>query len=102
MGLSFTPPLFPPALSRMFTPTVKGCYSGKKILSIHGEIDTLVPYSHGADSIALARKECVESGGEMEIFVQDGAGHVVTPEMLKRVADWVWRLAAKSELVSSM
>ncbi|KAK1922696.1 Alpha/Beta hydrolase protein [Papiliotrema laurentii] len=98
MGLAFSPPLYPPALRPILESTrPDGCYKRKKILSIHGSIDNLVPYDKGERQIKQAQREAKESGGEMEIYVQEGAGHVVTPEMIEKTAEWVWRWAVKGQ-----
>lgn len=74
-------------------PRVEGCYAGKKILTIHGSEDTLVPFDQGRLQIEAAQREVGDSGGEMEIWVKEGAGHVVRMDMVQRVAEWAWRFA---------
>ena len=97
MGLEFAPPLYPPSLKSILeTPRRAGCYAGKKILSIHGSIDTLVPFDQGKLQIEAAQREIEEQGGKMEIWVKEAAGHVVTTDMVRRVGDWVWRFALSS------
>jgi len=69
----------------------EGCYRDKKILSIHGEKDTLVPIAQGREDI-----QAVVDGaekGEVVVWEQEGAGHVVTVEMVKKTAEWIWRWA---------
>lgn len=64
-------------------------YADKKILSIHGALDELVPYRLGKDKIAK-----IQAGarpGDVEVYVQEGRGHVCTPEMLRRASEWFWR-----------
>jgi len=96
MGLDFAPPLYPPALRQILeTPPPAGCFDGKKILSIHGASDTLVPFDQGAAHIAEIQRQ-VESGGKggvMEVWKKPGVGHAVTPDMLERTGEWVWRHA---------
>ncbi|BEI93114.1 uncharacterized protein CcaverHIS019_0507420 [Cutaneotrichosporon cavernicola] len=64
-----------------------GSYTNKKILSLHGAIDETIPVRVAKDEFVRIRGET----GNLEVYVQDGMGHVVTPEMVKRVAEWFWR-----------
>lgn len=97
MGLEFAPPLYPPSLKPILEiPRRPGCHGGKKVLSIHGSIDTLVPFDQGRLQIEAAQREIEEQGGEMEVWVKENAGHVVTSDMVRRVGDWVWRFALSS------
>ncbi|KAL1407506.1 hypothetical protein Q8F55_006939 [Vanrija albida] len=90
-GLQLAPPTFPaslrPWMERRATP---GAYAGKKILTLHGAGDELVPYRHGQDDIR-AVLAAAEAEGDVEIWVQDGVGHICSPEMLGRAAQWFWR-----------
>jgi len=89
MGLAFAPPLYPPSLKPIFDdPVPPDAYRGKKILSLHGEVDTLVP-------IALGRAELdrIAQNDDVEVWAQPGAGHVVTVEMMDKAAEWIWRWA---------
>jgi dienelactone hydrolase len=89
-GLAFTAPTLPPSLVPFLSiPEPEDAYSGKKILSIHGELDELVPYRFGKDKIAQIQKDAPE--GYVEVFVESGFGHVCTPEMVRRTAEWFWR-----------
>lgn len=89
-GLPFKPPTFPDSMrSYIESPTSEGAYEGKKILSIHGSLDELVPYRFGKDIIKGLIDKAPD--GEVEVFVQDGKGHVCTPEMLRRASEWFWR-----------
>ena len=96
MGLKYEPPLYPPSLNRVLdVPFSPGPYAGKKILSLHGEVDRLVPYAQGKedlDGIVAAGQP-----GDVEVWVQEGAGHVVTEAMIQRAAGWVvkWAVAAQ-------
>ena len=104
MGLSFSPPLVPPTtLAYLDTPVSVEKYAGKRILSIHGKGDELVPYEQGREEIEAIRDHVNGSrdgkdegqgdGGVMEVKVLKGAGHVLVPDMIPMVADWVWRWA---------
>ncbi|BEJ16152.1 hypothetical protein CspHIS471_0507570 [Cutaneotrichosporon sp. HIS471] len=64
-----------------------GSYANKKILSVHGAIDETIPVRLAKDEFVRIRTET----DSLEVYVQDGMGHVVTPEMVKRVAEWFWR-----------
>ncbi|KLT41821.1 hypothetical protein CC85DRAFT_246861 [Cutaneotrichosporon oleaginosum] len=64
-----------------------GSYRNKKILSVHGAIDETIPVRLAKDEFARIRGET----DTLEVFVQDGMGHVVTPEMVSQVAKWFWR-----------
>jgi predicted esterase len=70
-------------------PAPPNAYAGKKILSIHGAEDELVPYRHGRAKIAEV--QAAAPAGEVDVYVQDGRGHVCTPEMLRRASEWFWR-----------
>lgn len=92
MGFSFSPPIYPPSLKPLLeAPVSDDAYYGKKILTMHGEKDELVPYHQGKvdiDEVVRRSKK-----GEVEVWIQDGAGHVVTVKMIQRAAEWVWRWA---------
>jgi predicted esterase len=95
MGLAWAPPLYPPSIRPLLeAPARKGAYKGKKILSIHGEVDTLVPLKEGRRDIDEIVREAEE--GDVEVWVVQGKGHVVTKEMVERTAEWVWRWAMKA------
>lgn len=92
MSLEWAPPLYPPSLRPVLeTPPPAGVFREKNILSIHGGDDTLVPFSQGREDIEAIRREVEGSGGNMEVWVKEGAGHVVTGEMVRRVGEWIWR-----------
>lgn len=89
-GLEFGPPIYPPTLRPYVeSKAPESAYKGRKILTIHGEIDELVPYRHGKAKIAEIKAQSPQ--GDVEVFVQQGKGHVCTPEMLKRAADWFYK-----------
>jgi hypothetical protein len=48
-----------------------------------------VPYRHGRAKIAEV--QAAAPAGEVDVYVQDGRGHVCTPEMLRRASEWFWR-----------
>lgn len=102
LGFAFTPPIYPPSLRPVLeAPVPERAYYGKKILTIHGEVDTLVPYAQGKGDIDAVEQRVTK--GEMEVWIQEGAGHVVTVEMVKRTAEWVWKWAMeKDEMHASL
>ena len=93
MGFTVEPPIYPPSLNRVLeAPIPKDCYIGKKILSIHGEVDPVVPYSGGEAEI----KNVIDSvgpDGACEIIIQPGVGHEKTQYMVRRLAEWIYRWA---------
>lgn len=90
LGLEFKPPTYPPSLvPYLNTPEPKDAYKGKKILAIHGELDELVPYRFGKETIARIQAEA--PAGDVEVYVQEQRGHVCTPEMVRKTAEWFWR-----------
>lgn len=96
MGLKWESPLYPPSIRDILEAPLKAdVYAGKKILSIHGGSDTLVPLSEGKadlDEIVQQAKP-----GDVEVWVQEGVGHQVTEEMIRKTAEWVWKWAVKPE-----
>ncbi|TXT09115.1 hypothetical protein VHUM_02589 [Vanrija humicola] len=89
-GLKLAPPTFPASLRPWMEKKAKpGAYDGKKILTLHGAGDELVPYRYGQEDIRAVLAAAAE--GEVEIWVQDGVGHICSPEMLGRTAQWFWR-----------
>jgi predicted esterase len=95
MGLRWEAPLVPPSI-RKFTevPVEAERYAGKKILSIHGASDELVPVRRGQEDL-MAIQEVAKEG--MELWIVDGVGHAVTADMVKRTGEWVWRWALSEE-----
>jgi len=101
LGYDFEPPLYPESLRPLLeAPPPEGCYKSKKILSIHGELDELVPIAQGQEDIQLVVD--VAKQGDVEVWVQEGAGHVVTVEMVKKTAEWIWRWAVEAEQSASL
>jgi predicted esterase len=90
MGFKFEPPIYPPSLRDYFDDPVKpDAYTGKKILSIHGELDTLVPIAQGQPEL----DQIAADNEDMEIYIQKEAGHVLSVDMLDQTAKWVWKWA---------
>lgn len=98
-GLALGPPTFPASLRPWMEKKAKpGAYDGKKILTLHGAGDELVPYRYGQEDIRAVL--ATAAPGDVEIWVQDGVGHICSPEMLGRTAQWFWRwgLSAPKEV----
>ncbi|GMK56131.1 hypothetical protein CspeluHIS016_0211870 [Cutaneotrichosporon spelunceum] len=90
MGLSWGPPTYPDSLVPLITArAAPDAYKNKKILTLHGAQDELVPYRHGRAKIAEIQDAA--PAGDVEVFVQEGKGHVCTPEMLRAASEWFWR-----------
>ncbi|ODO10201.1 hypothetical protein I350_02430 [Cryptococcus amylolentus CBS 6273] len=106
-GLTWGPPTYPPSLQRMIEPFrdpafEQKAYSGKKILTMHGKEDKLVPFGQGEGDIKQIEdwvEHGTEKGGICAIDVQDNVGHVCTIQMLKKAAEWTWRYALVDEEV---
>ncbi|WVQ73062.1 hypothetical protein IAR50_002625 [Cryptococcus sp. DSM 104548] len=104
-GLSWGPPTYPPSLQRIIEPyrdpvLEQKAYAGKKILTMHGKEDKLVPFAKGEEDIKQIEKwteEEAEKGGICAIDLQENVGHVCTIEMLKKSAEWTWRYALVNE-----
>lgn len=60
---------------------------GKHILSMHGAIDPLMNISRMGSTL----RRIVPYAQDWEIFVQEGTGHQVTPEMTRKAAEWFYR-----------
>ena len=89
-GLAFAPPIYPPSLrSLLEADTDFNALAGKKILSMHGAVDPLVPYADGQKDIEDVKR--VMQNGDVEVWVEEGQGHVLTPVMVKKTAEWIWR-----------
>lgn len=89
-GLKWGPPTYPTSLVPLIqAPPLGEGYVGKKICSIHGGLDELVPYRFGKEKIAAV--QAAAPRGDVDVFVQEGRGHVCTPEMLCRASEWFWR-----------
>lgn len=95
MGFPWEPPIIPPTAAALLDlPVSPERYDGKKILSVHGADDTLVPYARGKGDLDAIQERL---GADMEVWVVDGVGHRLTEEMTTRVAEWVWRWAVQED-----
>nr|ODO03828.1 hypothetical protein L204_00167 [Cryptococcus depauperatus CBS 7855] len=98
--LRWEPPLYPPSLRMLIEPkrderVEQECYGGKRILTMHGKEDTLVPYSRGEPDIKKIGMWVKKGGGICVIDVQEKVGHVCTIQMMQKTAEWVWIYALK-------
>jgi hypothetical protein len=50
----------------------------------------------GKDDIAQIQRLVEESQGVMKVQMMEGLGHVVTIDMVKMTAEWVWRYCLTS------
>ena len=92
MGLVCEPPLCPPTLLPLLeAPVPESVYKGKRILSVHGGADEVVPFRFGEKTIGDIQKAAPE--GEVKVIVLDGVVHEVTQEMVHLTADWIWTWA---------
>lgn len=85
---------YPASLRRVYErATPPGAYMGKKILCLYGEVDAMVPYALGAEAL----KGIIEEyPGDVQFWIQKERGHVCTPEMVGRAAQWFWRYGTSS------
>lgn len=82
--------LTPPAIKEYFwTPSAPGTYADSKILALHGKLDRVLPVTMGASW--FPRIQAQAPPGNIMQVVQEGYGHVVTPEMVRMASEWVWR-----------
>ncbi|ADV23076.1 hypothetical protein CNBF2720 [Cryptococcus gattii WM276] len=103
-GLKWEPPVYPPSLKSFIEPVRNPVeeqqkYSGKKILSMHGKEDRLVPYGKGERDLRQIEKwveEDKSKGGVCAIDVQDNVGHVCSIQMLKKAVEWTWMYALRA------
>jgi hypothetical protein len=94
LGMEWTAPLIPPSMVPFFERSRAeghGVFGGKKILTIHGGEDRLVPYDQGEVDITRIQNEVEEGDGVMKVQVMQGLGHVVTVDMVKMTAEWIWK-----------
>ncbi|WVQ93019.1 hypothetical protein IAU59_000082 [Kwoniella sp. CBS 9459] len=92
LSIPFKAPTYPPSLRPLLEGEVDhSSYRGKKILTLHGARDKLVPLDKGlVDIEEVLRVVNGSEGGKAELWSQDNAGHVCSDEMLRRTADWIW------------
>ncbi|OWZ39271.1 hypothetical protein J010_04030 [Cryptococcus neoformans] len=103
-GFKWEPPLYPSSLKSFIEPernpvVEQQKYSGKKILSLHGKEDRLVPYGKGERELRQIEKwveEDKSQGGVCAIDVQDDVGHVCSIQMLRKAAEWTWIYALRA------
>jgi len=82
--------IYPPGVrSYMEARPPPGVYTNKKILSIHGELDFLMPIERCRPMLDQLVEESYP--GYVDVFVCPDSGHKVSPEMVRRCAEWCWR-----------
>ncbi|WVQ81181.1 hypothetical protein IAT38_003303 [Cryptococcus sp. DSM 104549] len=94
--LPWEAPTYPPGLRPFFQGGKDGegleGYEGKKILSLHGGADALVPIAQGRADLERIKSFVEGKGkGEVVVDVQENVGHACTVEMLRKAAEWTWR-----------
>lgn len=84
-----TEAMYYPAATKAFyeNRSAPGTYKDKKILALCGAIDEVVPPAFGADEWNRVRGEAAAA----EQWIQEGRGHICTPEMVARAAAWFVR-----------
>lgn len=91
---------YPPETQRFYmTPAPPGAYVGKKILAINGDVDDLCP-----PHLAEPEWERVvrEAGPASAVqYVAEGVGHIVTPVMVRKAAEWFYRWGVRGAAQSS-
>ncbi|WWC72906.1 uncharacterized protein I206_106870 [Kwoniella pini CBS 10737] len=98
LGIPFTPPTYPPSLTPLLEDDVDHHkYKGKKILTIHGGHDKLVPLDKGREDIDIVLKVANESEGRGEIWIDENTGHAVSKEMVEKTAEWIWEYGLSNE-----
>ncbi|GAA5982385.1 hypothetical protein JCM10908_006626 [Rhodotorula pacifica] len=65
-------------------------WEGKKILVLSGEEDKLVNFVHGKSGEFVEKLKAEVKSCHVEAWVQPGAGHLCTVEMMDRTCDFVW------------
>jgi hypothetical protein len=79
--------LLPPSTKEFFlASSVEGTYKDKKILSLHGALDMIMPHAWGQADWDRIAAECPAAA----MHVQPDAGHIVSTEMVRMTAEWLW------------
>lgn len=88
-GTLGTDKMYYPRATRAFYEDVtpKGTYKDKMILALCGGVDEVVPPAFGAEEWEGVKKEAKAA----EQWIQAGRGHICTPEMVGRAAEWFVR-----------
>lgn len=82
------PPRLLPAATVKYlcSPAPPGVYQGKKILSLHGELDQMIPPEFGDE----AWKAIAPQLAAGERWWHERRGHVISEEMVQKTAQWFW------------
>lgn len=68
-------------------------YAGKKVLAVHGQLDNVMPFRLGAESWA----QLTQHTAAAERYEEPGRGHVCSPPMVRRAAQFIWDHAVAAE-----
>jgi len=96
-GIPFKPPTYPASVVELFKAPTEDAYRNKKILTLHGADDPLVPFRQGQREIEQAQRNARGGEGEVEIWSEAGVGHACTPTMVKKAAAWIWKWGLSRE-----
>lgn len=66
-----------------------GAYRNKKILSMHGGLDFLMPVQRCIPIVDRIRADSYP--GHVDLYIDPEVGHKVSQNMVKRAAEWCWR-----------
>lgn len=64
-------------------------YRNKKILSIHGGLDFLMPYQRCIPVVEQIKTQSYP--GQVHLWIDPDSGHRVSQDMVRRAAEWCWR-----------
>lgn len=84
-------PVQPPEVVHYFahshrTPGHWERYAGKRVLAVHGALDAVMPFRLGGASWARVAQHAAAA----ERFEEPGRGHVCSPAMVRRAAQFLW------------
>lgn len=79
----------PAAVERFFfdSPPVYPTYADKYVLALHGGLDNVMSYAIGDDKWHEIAGVAVAA----DRYIQPDTGHIVSEEMVRRTAEWMWR-----------
>jgi len=83
-----------PTADFFLSPSPPGTYAGKRILSLQGELDAIMPPTAGTDEWERISRECAAAAR----YVQPRVGHIVSKEMVRMTAEWLWFYGLSAEV----
>ncbi|KAF8601524.1 alpha/beta-hydrolase [Ceratobasidium sp. AG-I] len=92
LGIPFAPPYLPNSLKRELEraqPKIDD-FRDKDVLVLSGAEDTLVPYDEGGSKAFVDRLKEAGVCRTLDVWVQPGAEHECTEEMIKRTTEFIW------------